>query len=1068
MDPVTAFGVAASVIQLFDISVRAVSICRELHKDGTVKELSRAQEVARALDEASKRVESSLATDLKPRNQDDEALLELAKNMSATADEFLNKVKDMNTTFRIMRGGKTVAEFQSKLEEYRRILDTRILLKLQLDVKSLDGHLDVLSRSVRDLYLAMDSGKNQVDQLLTSEIQSLRNLTLQTNDSAAAEGLKAKLSFPEMFTRQQQISKVQLGTYQWMFRENIDDMGGGDSSEEYADNSELLDSDSEAEYEDSEAEYEDSTMERNRYLLSHIQSESNFMKWLQNPRSRAYWITGYAASGKSTLLSFCFHNAETRNALQQCCPSDTQIVMVSYFFWKPGTYLQKSLQGLLRTLLFQIVDCRPELIRTLFERSPEGPTHSLVFDNYQLSGVFDRCIELLPMDLLLFVCIDGLDEGPDEEQDKVLQLIERLQTVPQVKVLFSSRPEEQFRQTFKNLPLLRLDLLNSEDIEKTAKEKLAPVLGESLTGSQIDHLITRVVEKAQGVFLWAEIVIRQLEKGARSCETAQELFERLEILPGKLEELFSDMIHRMDEKWRTEAFQYFYMINTSMEIPYHRPLTLITLAAASEEAWALLKSRTSAHEVSLSLFKRCESTERRVLTRCVGLVNFIDRSEEDIYHPSDQSLVSHIDSAYYGKKGIPKDTIMKAGNYELIFIHRTVPDFLEEHYSAHFRHCSRRSTILKILYGFVAQRVLFDRVQVPEPILVLLSVLEVQQRKFRDEAKLLSHPGVYQLLSEVLEVMQKFDSPSSVDRRNFIGFSLLNAYSVRLKMFDSLSAACYVGLSDIDHRLLTPHGYKIAHLDHCLLCSLIGFTGGFQSDFVHYTWREGKPDREYTLDCAELFLSLGANPNSTISFVRLVSTNLKVEITAWSLFASCAILNPGIRARYTEFASQGLSLVQLFLSYGADVNVAIFKKVFVSVEKREHVFAVIEESLYSALTISRSRDEVLGQREDLIKPFCDLITDRGGKAYRRCRMLASMDDWANKFVRGIHIVHETNSDFWLSRLDDGSINSEFARLRDQLDWVPESELDTLRPTEQPKRTAATQEGYAFEYARPAS
>lgn len=49
MDPLTAFSLAAGILQVVDVSFRAVRICRELHKNGSLAEHDDTQKVASAL-----------------------------------------------------------------------------------------------------------------------------------------------------------------------------------------------------------------------------------------------------------------------------------------------------------------------------------------------------------------------------------------------------------------------------------------------------------------------------------------------------------------------------------------------------------------------------------------------------------------------------------------------------------------------------------------------------------------------------------------------------------------------------------------------------------------------------------------------------------------------------------------------------------------------------------------------------------------------------------------------------------------------------------------------------------
>lgn len=49
MDPATAFGIAAGVIQVVDVSFRAVATCRELYKDGSLAKHKDTEQVTKYL-----------------------------------------------------------------------------------------------------------------------------------------------------------------------------------------------------------------------------------------------------------------------------------------------------------------------------------------------------------------------------------------------------------------------------------------------------------------------------------------------------------------------------------------------------------------------------------------------------------------------------------------------------------------------------------------------------------------------------------------------------------------------------------------------------------------------------------------------------------------------------------------------------------------------------------------------------------------------------------------------------------------------------------------------------------
>lgn len=82
----------------------------------------------------------------------------------------------------------------------------------------------------------------------------------------------------------------------------------------------------------------------------------NFALWLEGRQAQdgVFWVSGKAGSGKSTLMHYLDDNGKTRDFLQKW--SEGKILIVaSCFFWKGDTKIQKSLTGMLRSLLHQIL-----------------------------------------------------------------------------------------------------------------------------------------------------------------------------------------------------------------------------------------------------------------------------------------------------------------------------------------------------------------------------------------------------------------------------------------------------------------------------------------------------------------------------------------------------------------------------------------------------------------------------------------------------------------------------------------------------------------------------------------
>lgn len=82
----------------------------------------------------------------------------------------------------------------------------------------------------------------------------------------------------------------------------------------------------------------------------------SFATWLTEGRG-IYWITGKAGSGKSTLMRMLHENKRTLELLRTW-RNDLPLVTASFFFWNSGSDMQMSQDGLLRSILLQIIGQR--------------------------------------------------------------------------------------------------------------------------------------------------------------------------------------------------------------------------------------------------------------------------------------------------------------------------------------------------------------------------------------------------------------------------------------------------------------------------------------------------------------------------------------------------------------------------------------------------------------------------------------------------------------------------------------------------------------------------------------
>ncbi len=157
------------------------------------------------------------------------------------------------------------------------------------------------------------------------------------------------------------------------------------------------------------------------------------------------------------------------------------------------------------------------------------------------------------------VFIDGLDKFVGDE-DRLINTIQFLSHAPGTKVCASSRPEQIFRQGFAASPQMKLQDLNYLDIYRATIERLMPSLKAQVSYSQnaLDHLVHQVVEKSHGIFLWADLMTKDLKAGARNADSIGELEKRLQRIPDDLDGLYEHMLSRLDKAYLRDAARYFH------------------------------------------------------------------------------------------------------------------------------------------------------------------------------------------------------------------------------------------------------------------------------------------------------------------------------------------------------------------------------------------------------------------------------------------------------------------------------------------------------------------------------
>ncbi len=256
-----------------------------------------------------------------------------------------------------------------------------------------------------------------------------------------------------------------------------------------------------------------------------------FIQWLKHG-SGIFHIEGKAGSGKSTLMKFICRSSSTEEALDEW-RAGKQLISGRFFFWKPGSSLQRSLKGLTRALLHSILEQAPELIEATFPKTyqkigdPWNAPSAVKFGLGDIQQAFVRLVGMESVYLTRRMCffIDGLDEfdeanelDPEDHScysDLIRIFRDWTRDRPGVKLCVSSRDWKLFEKAFDPWQRIRLQDLTRGDMKTMVYDSLKEHGGsfytEADSESELGELVEKIVERAEGVFLWVILVLKSRE-----------------------------------------------------------------------------------------------------------------------------------------------------------------------------------------------------------------------------------------------------------------------------------------------------------------------------------------------------------------------------------------------------------------------------------------------------------------------------------------------------------------------------------------------------------------------------
>ncbi|KAG8529688.1 uncharacterized protein KY384_005169 [Bacidia gigantensis] len=705
-------GLAANVVQFLDIGMRFVSTARDIYSygQGMTGELPDLRLSTEILRETLEHLHAS-ETNVGPMSEGEVGLSKLATQCQRLAIELLGGLQDMTSlencgrrdalraAVKMMWNEDKIKSLVSRLDSLKQALIVQLLTVIRCYARQsveqqerIFSRLEDIQAGTKRLEAAHDQGEpgtiaiglaflqllgskvpfssfqgeewDLQTQLVTKILQEKGQSSSFSPSIAASrkadlqDDILTRLHYAGMNDRQDRIAEAYERTFQWIL--------------------------------------EDESSQQTRW--------SNLKQWLGSDSS-LYWMTGKAGSGKSTLMKYlcqqqgqvdlkssvAVQNEDLRPEHESRCAKhlrnwagSSELITATFYFWNSGTELQMSQEGLLRSLLYQILQFTPDLIPIVSPRQWEA---RCLFNDIsrkwtieELQDMLRKAAKIIGASAKLCLFIDGLDEfeGP---HDKLVSLFKDLISNPGVKMCVSSRPWVVFEDAFSHKPSLMLQDLTYADIHLYVTKHFEDDANFSMLQKRepqyADELVKNVVLKSSGVFLWVHLVVNSLLAGMSYGDRVIDLQKRLDLLPPELEMLYDKILQSLDPFYLGHAAQLFRLVEQSPEPP-----SLLLLSFADEDDMKTAIERPiqplSAGEEAL----KNDTMSRRLKSRCKGFLEVVAVSKGN--DGKKEATVQYL-------HGSVKDFIESAK------VKRQLGASLEQSFDLHYRLSMAYLSLLKII-----------------------------------------------------------------------------------------------------------------------------------------------------------------------------------------------------------------------------------------------------------------------------------------------------------------------------------------------------------------------------------
>ncbi|KAK3361096.1 hypothetical protein B0T24DRAFT_539233 [Lasiosphaeria ovina] len=249
------------------------------------------------------------------------------------------------------------------------------------------------------------------------------------------------------------------------------------------------------------------------------------------------------------------HQAGTKERGNGSC---FNITFASHFFQFDGSGLSRSLEGMLRSLLWQVLYQREEALLALMPMflGLKSTQSTLSWQQRTLKKALISVIRAVnESGYMVLIFLDALNEFDGERIDIAkfcTELVSKCSPSGVFKLCVASRVDADFLYEFQpEAPGIVLE----DKVASDMRTYVATTCRDVLEEPAFRPLVNRIIDKSNGVFLWVKLASNDPQRSWRRGMDKQRMLDKMETLPERLASLYRQILDQLDVDDRKDAIK---------------------------------------------------------------------------------------------------------------------------------------------------------------------------------------------------------------------------------------------------------------------------------------------------------------------------------------------------------------------------------------------------------------------------------------------------------------------------------------------------------------------------------